>query len=69
MVVEPKVKWVVDLPYSLFEKLETMRGDLPRWKFLDLMAKDDKLEELARLKAENEKLKKEVERLQTLVRT
>lgn len=67
-VAEPKVKWVVDVPYNLFEKLEAMRGDLPRWKFLDLMAKDDKLKELARLKEENEKLKKEIERLQALVK-
>lgn len=65
---EPRVKWVVDVPYSLFERLEKMRGELPRWKFLDIMAKDDKLGELVRLKAENEKLKKEVERLQALIK-
>lgn len=59
----PKAKWVVDVPYDLFLKLEELRGGLSRREFLELVAKDDKIAELASLKRRIKELENELERM------
>ena len=59
----PKAKWVVDVPYDLFLKLEELRGGLSRREFLELVAKDDKIAELASLKRRVKELENELERM------
>ena len=63
MSAGPKAKWVVDVPYDLFLKLEELRGDLSRREFLELVAKDDKVAELASLKRRIKELEEELERM------